>query len=130
MNKELEALTMLKNITIINFEDENGVKRIVFADEVYKEQFELIEAKFKDYDMLLEEYNLMKKEYDLLKRSLNRNWVEVVNDEKKIKVLEIIKRIGLHEAEYMMCVEYEIYYLSRDNPIPKEEYDLLKEVLL
>ena len=48
---------------------------------------------------------------------------------KKLKALEIIRTIGFHETEYIMCVSYNTYCESRANPIPKEDFDLVNEVL-
>lgn len=48
--------------------------------------------------------------------------------EKGLKALDIIREIGFHEAEYITCVNYETYCETRDFPISKEEFNLLKEV--
>lgn len=73
-------------------------------------------------------------DYDLLKRSLNRNWVDVINDDKKLKALEIIKEKKV-DVGALCELDLELYnkYAKEINGTPtltKEEYDLLREVLL
>ena len=61
-------------------------------------------------------------------RSERRNACRII--EKELKALKIIKKLGLVECEFIMCVDYETYKESRNNPISKQEYDLVKGVLL
>lgn len=49
--------------------------------------------------------------------------------EKELKALYLIRKLGLTEIVYIMCVNYDAYVENRNNPIPKEEFDLLEEVL-
>ena len=77
-------------------------------------------------------------DYDLLKGYLNRNWVEVINDEKKLKALEIIKekRVDIHNFIYSSNVEeYNKFAMNYNQELCNtlltlEEFNLLKGVLL
>ena len=91
MTKELEALETIKNITIIKDYEENGLKRIVFASEVYEKQ--------------------------------------INNIETALKALEIMKtKLGIEEEDFFY--DDVLGYMFIGNVVSKEEYDLLKEVLL
>lgn len=107
----------------------------------YFVDFELDAKVGEDYKEELSIIETALKEYDLLKRSLNRNWVEVVNDDKKLKALEIIKEsVGLKMSvdEEIGCLYVPITKCFQ--PLEKcivvvgfvkgkEKIDLLKEEL-
>lgn len=78
------------------------------------------------------------KRYDFLKRSLNRNWVEIIDDERKIRALEIIKsefEISFDDKNQTINFQsverpftYIRFSLTR-KIVDKEKYELLKEQL-
>lgn len=104
MSKELEALRMLEQVCLVaNVAD-------------MSEQINLIETALKDYEKRL----ILAKEYQ-----------DVNNVAKRLKALEIIKKI-------VKIVDYSDHTISNGNLVilqggeikTKEEWDLLKEVLL
>ena len=76
MSKGLEALETIKNITIIPNYEENGVGRIVFASEIYKEQIDLIEKELEDFEWL--------------KEHIGFQLLDNLSTSEKIKLLEIM----------------------------------------
>ena len=134
MDKGLEALKRMgefHNKRYFAMKTDNGDNmawNFNTVKELFPNEFEIIEKDLKDYD--------------LLKRSLNRNWVEVVNDEKKLKALEIIKEKRVDVDCLMDCFQYDGFIHTNglieynhsttktQKELDQEEYDLLKEVLL
>ena len=157
MTKELEALNTLKNITIINFEDENGVKRIVFASEVYKEPIQIIETALKNYEELTSKpvilYGRTHGQTQALIDTICKNYKEVkitnLDDEKKLKALGLLDDCDIDIWLLKHC-DYENYCRIRRlcleatgnadkcsdcdkeviNLPTEEEFNELKEVLL
>lgn len=104
MSKELEALRMLEQVCLVaNVAD-------------MSEQINLIETALKDYEKRL----ILAKEYQ-----------DINNVAKRLKALEIIKKI-------VKIVDYSDHTIANGNLVilqggeikTKDEYDLLKEVIL
>ena len=117
MNKEMTPLQALKKIKqaryFVDFELDAKVS------EDYKEELDIIETALKDYEK---------------KTKLAKEYKDVNNVAKRLKALEIIK-----EKPVVALVDYKYTYeewlelvdeREKDLFRNKEEYDLLKEVLL
>ena len=117
MSKELETLKSIK-FGCCNFENR----------ELYKDEFEIIEKALKDYEKIKFEYSELRTyHYDLLKENERLHNQKV----KKLKALEIIKEKKVN----VNCIisgwslwKYNSYKTHIN--LTKEEYELLKEVLL
>ena len=117
MNKEMTPLQALKKIKqaryFVDFELDAKVS------EDYKKELDIIETALKDYEK---------------KTKLAKEYKDVNNVAKRLKALEIIK-----EKPVVALVDYKYTYeewlelvdeREKDLFRNKEEYDLLKEVLL
>lgn len=111
MNKELTPLEALENIKHIDCYEDDGGHYVGYAKDVYPKDFDIIESAFKRLDL-----------YDNLV-----GIVAIQDTNKKLKALEIIKdlfEVWEDNGTYHLRPLYDIMKLT------KEEYDLLKEVLL
>lgn len=124
MSKELEALERIKHTSIV-VEKGDKVKPIL---PYIISELSIIETALKDYERL--------KQCIDERGNLINECIEVVA-EKKLKALEIIKEKVMPFVELVDRTNYkENCYRVYDNEgyeytnITKEEYDLLKEVLL
>lgn len=119
-DKVWKALETIKNITILEDYEDKGLKRIVFASEVYEKQFNIIETALKRIPKL-EKALKAEMEYSSM---LNKQYLELA------KILRIIKRI-------VKIVDYSDHTIENGNLIilqggeikTKEEFDLLKKWL-
>ena len=140
MTKELtplEALERIKNIKTLSVPE----RRVVTFQEKYKEELNIIETALKNYQELLEKPCVLvgrtQGHTKALIDTISKNYKEIkitsLEDEKEIKAFEIIKKknvstIGL--KYHSTCENYNNDLLKGEYPLTKEEYDLLKEVLL
>ncbi len=116
MNEELEALRRLRNTLLTE----------AYAQDVLPD-VEIIEAALKDYEKLKDEYDRLESIYNHFIKQYN----QLMKDHSKVlKALEIIKRLINKSGIENWIYETENDYVFADFRISKEEYDLLKEVLL
>ena len=120
MSKELEALERIGKLeTIVGL-------RVVPTKTIVKDfiEYHIIETALKDYERL--------KECIDERGKLINECIEIVA-EKKLKALEIIKEKNVDvyhiKATYKVS-EYNFWKSSTSKRLKKEEYELLKEVLL
>lgn len=136
MSKGLEALKEIKNIEVeIGNNHDSAVKIFELSDD-YDECLCIIEKELKR----LEEYD--KTEYSALIERHKELLKEKKANEKKLKALEIIKEkrveVGelcegcnnLNDYNKGVCLTYPQESDWANYMLTKEEYDLLKEVLL
>ena len=140
MTKELtplEALERIKNIKTLSVPE----RRVVTFQEKYKEELNIIETALKNYQELLKRPCVLvgrtnghtKALIDTISKNYKEIKITSLEDEKEIKAFEIIKKknvstIGL--KYHSTCENYNNDLLKGEYPLTKEEYDLLKEVLL
>lgn len=130
MNKELELWYRIveylkwtsrdKKIKYGSYDDKDGCYIAVFQGY----PISIIENALKEKIELEEENKALIESNDLLNEAL-------IEDQKKLKALEIIKNKKVN-LEYLKCCQnYEQYITicSYGNEITEEEFDLLKEVL-
>lgn len=123
MNKELTPLEALRNLTQIAYGSSDDI------DDKIKNYFELIKKSLKDYENL-----------KLKHRSMQD---AVLEDFKKLKALEIIKKKEVNVSTFVAYKCYEDYLndwnilikevrrtMIGEKKLTQEEYELLKEVLL
>lgn len=123
MSKELEALERLVEKQIFSLK--NG--GLTSAKQVFENEYKIIETALKDYEKIKFEYNELKiYHYDLLKENERLHNQKV----KKLKALEIIKEsIPIEGEDFFYDSEFDTY-LFIGHKVSKEQFDLLKEVLL
>lgn len=136
MSKELKALDIIRNIGLYHMEtseDENYDGEWEYTDyeeydgtieENYPKEIKILETALKEKIELEEENKALIESNDLLNEAL-------IEDQQKLKVLEIIKDKKVN-LEYLKCCEnYEQYktVCSYWNEITQEDFDLLKEEL-
>lgn len=141
MNKELEWIEYYKNLL--------SKHNITYR----KNGFEIIENALKDYQELLESqcvlvvrtHGTTQKIIDKICKHYKEVKITNLEDGKKLKALEIIKKYKVNVYEFMNeCIESELPYLEYvetetwdyiqngdiGKPMECEEYELLKEVCL
>ena len=127
MSKELEALENIKH-----YDSRVGL---------HESDYDIIEKALKNEDKekfeLIKQVRELKDENASLKSFNSKLWIERQDNEKQLKALEIIKSCLVSEfklfekdGEYLI-----LFYFDEEHELTfrlknKEEYDLLKEVLL
>lgn len=112
MSKELTPLQALETIK----------NNYLLQNELIGNEIDIIETALKDYEKL-------KLKGDEIKDYLYYSHKEFLEDRKKLKALEIIKKIFQYDVEVNGNEIFEEEY-EPNEVITKEEYELLKEVLL
>ena len=136
MSKELEkAFNKIKNISCYM-----GGEYIGESFEVYKDELDLIETALKNYEELTNKpiilYGRTHGYTQALIDTIRKNYKEVkitnLEDEKKLKALEIIKNKNVSICWLKACKDRAEYndLVDKEEQLTKEEYDVLKEVLL
>lgn len=122
MSKELEALEEIKRQVgnIHYFDFTQNMPTMTTIPLVDTTLFKIVENALKDYEKLKGEYDKLESIYTHFIKQYN----QLLKDHSKmLKALEIIKR-------WTKITEWgEIIFVVDHTCMPKEEYDLLKEVL-
>lgn len=142
MKKELTPLEVSKQLKefVLEFV-KNGLDRIFIHGS-----FDIIENTLKDYEELTSKpvmlYGRTHGHTQALVDSICKNYKEVkitnLEDEKKLKALEIIKQKEVNVYRFHLVQSYknplerynDTFHIVEKNFLSQEEYDLLKEVLL
>ena len=118
MSKELEALGRLRNTFALLTE--------VYGQNVLQDAA-IIESALKDYEKLKDEYDKLGSIYTHFIKQYN----QLLKDHTKmLMALEVIKKLMHKSGTEYWLYETENDYVFADFRISKEEFDLLKEVLL